>query len=128
MARLTRSRSRPGAPRAAVAAALLAVAAVVAALLRRLKPPGSGGRGGAASTARPVTDPTAPPATRAREHDDAIECPGCGKGYRVSGAGRHRVIWPQGADERDALLDERCLECGHELAPEAANTVDRPDG
>src|SRR5690242_17660656 len=28
----------------------------------------------------------------------------CGQAYRVSGTGRHRLYWPEGADERDALL------------------------
>jgi hypothetical protein len=40
----------------------------------------------------------------------------CGQDYRFSGEGRHRIVWPAGAGEADALLTGACIRCGRELA------------
>jgi hypothetical protein len=39
----------------------------------------------------------------------------CGQAYRVSGLGRHRVYWPEGAGERDALMTPQCVSCERAL-------------
>ncbi|CAA9520134.1 MAG: hypothetical protein AVDCRST_MAG30-2999 [uncultured Solirubrobacteraceae bacterium] len=104
-----RSKRRHGATQAAVAAAVLTVAGTVAVLLRRIQPPAGFGQ------PRPVPDLPA----HATARDEELRCE-CGKAYVVSGAGRHRVIWPAGSDKREALLEEECLECGRPLVVEAA--------
>jgi hypothetical protein len=46
----------------------------------------------------------------------------CGASYRVRGADRHRVYWRDGADQSEAVLGDRCVECdaplpsGHDMA------------
>ena len=39
----------------------------------------------------------------------------CGAEYRVTGAGRHRVYWPAGGDEREAVMSSECPNCGRPL-------------
>ena len=39
----------------------------------------------------------------------------CGQAYRVRGTGRHRLYWPEGADDRDALLTPECVACERPL-------------
>lgn len=96
-----------------MAAAVLTVAGTVAVLLRRIQPPAGVDRSGV-STPSPSAAEAPPHATA---HEVELRCE-CGNAYRVSGAGRHRVIWPEGSDEREALLEEECLECGRPLATE----------
>ena len=109
-----RSTRRHSATQAAVAAAVLTVAGTVAVLLRRIQPPAGVDRPGGAPAPSPFA-PDAPPQRTAQ--DEEIRCE-CGKAYVVSGAGRHRVIWPEGSDKREALLEEECLECGRPLGTE----------
>ena len=40
----------------------------------------------------------------------------CGQAFRVSGQGRHRVVWLPDAAPEDPLLDHHCPNCGEELA------------
>jgi hypothetical protein len=46
--------------------------------------------------------------------EDRITC-ACGAEYRVVGMGRHRVVWPAGKDQRDALTSSECPSCGRPL-------------
>jgi hypothetical protein len=39
----------------------------------------------------------------------------CGQEYRVSGRGRHRIYWPEGASESDPLLAPVCVNCERPL-------------
>jgi hypothetical protein len=39
----------------------------------------------------------------------------CGQAYRISGEGRHRLYWPEGAGERDAVMDGCCVNCRRPL-------------
>ena len=39
----------------------------------------------------------------------------CGQGFRVTGTGRHRVFWLDGAAEDDPVLSPQCPECGRSL-------------
>jgi putative intracellular protease/amidase len=39
----------------------------------------------------------------------------CGQEYRVSGRGRHRIYWPEGAAESDPLLAPECVNCERPL-------------
>jgi hypothetical protein len=39
----------------------------------------------------------------------------CGARYRVSGLDRHRVYWPAGASEGEAVLGTDCVSCGRPL-------------
>jgi hypothetical protein len=71
--------------------------AAAGATAQRLRP-GSAGRG---RTASPAVQET-------------FTCE-CGQAYRVSGTGRHRLYWPEGAGERDALLTPECVSCERPL-------------
>ena len=113
--RSPRGSRRHNATQAAVAAAVLTVAGTVAVLLRRIRPPAGLARPGG-SAPSPSAFETPPPETA---RDTELRCE-CGKAYRVGGAGRHRVIWPEGSDEREDLLEDACVECGRPLAPEDA--------
>jgi|1186.fasta_scaffold475867_1 hypothetical protein len=42
----------------------------------------------------------------------------CGREYRTSGTGRHRVYWPAGAPDDDPVLGDACPECGTPLPVE----------
>ena len=44
----------------------------------------------------------------------------CGQAYRVSGEGRHRVYWLQGASANDPVIGDSCPECDRELPAGAA--------
>jgi hypothetical protein len=58
----------------------------------------------------------------------------CGQRYRVSGTGRHRVLWLEGAAASDPVLGDRCPACDRPLdgdgstadGPLAANGVFEP--
>jgi hypothetical protein len=39
----------------------------------------------------------------------------CGAEYRIVGSGRHRVYWPVGGDEREAVMSSECPSCGRPL-------------
>ena len=60
----------------------------------------------------PARDPKAvkpdAPASEAIDHEWACEC---GKTYRFTGSGRHRVYWPSDATVSDPVLDNQCIEC-----------------
>jgi hypothetical protein len=45
---------------------------------------------------------------------DTYTC-SCGQSFRVSGTGRHRVFWLDGAPEADPLLGSQCPNCGRSL-------------
>src|SRR5688500_1491030 len=47
----------------------------------------------------------------------------CGRAYRTSGAGRHRVYWPADASESDPVLGDECPECGARLPAEPEHTT-----
>jgi hypothetical protein len=40
----------------------------------------------------------------------------CGQEYEIVGTGRHRVVWPAGGDQRDAVMGDECPSCGRALA------------
>ena len=42
----------------------------------------------------------------------------CGKTYRVSGEGRHRVYWADDSTMRDPIVDRECPDCGKALPAE----------
>jgi hypothetical protein len=50
---------------------------------------------------------------RSPEHE-TYRCD-CGQGFRVTGSGRHRVFWLEGAAENDPVLAPQCPECGRSL-------------
>src|SRR5215210_2967574 len=61
-------------------------------------------------------------ARRAREQqaprrEESWQC-ACGQRFRVSGLGRHRVYWLEGAREADPVLSERCPSCERLLPAE----------
>jgi hypothetical protein len=39
----------------------------------------------------------------------------CGQAYRIFGEGRHRLYWPEGAGDKDAVMDGCCVRCGRPL-------------
>jgi len=39
----------------------------------------------------------------------------CGQKYRVSGLGRHRIYWPEGAPESEPLMIPVCANCERPL-------------
>ena len=45
---------------------------------------------------------------------DSFTC-ACGQGFRVSGAGRHRIYWTEGADASDPVLAPACPSCERPL-------------
>jgi hypothetical protein len=47
----------------------------------------------------------------------------CGQRYEVSGSGRHRVYWLEGASEGDPVLGERCPSCDRLLPAESSAAV-----
>jgi hypothetical protein len=47
----------------------------------------------------------------------------CGRVYRTSGAGRHRVYWPAEAPESEPVLGDDCPECGARLPAEPEPTT-----
>ena len=53
-------------------------------------------------------------ATDAPEAHQALTC-ACGAEYRVVGTGRHRVIWPAGSGQEQALMSSECPACGRPL-------------
>jgi hypothetical protein len=53
------------------------------------------------------TEPSAAPEQR-------FTC-ACGAEYRIVGTGRHRVYWPVGGDEREAVMSSECPSCGRPL-------------
>jgi hypothetical protein len=40
----------------------------------------------------------------------------CGAEYHLVGTGRHRVIWPAGGEQSDAVMGGECPACGRSLA------------
>jgi hypothetical protein len=60
---------------------------------------------------RPVRDRIA---RRRRPAHETWSCE-CGQVYRVSGAGRHRIYWPEGAPESEPLLTPECVNCERPL-------------
>ncbi len=63
---------------------------------------------------------------RARDRDTAAgavqwTC-ACGQRFRVSGAGRHRVLWLQDAAPGDPVLGDRCPTCDR-VFPDDLSTV-----
>ena len=52
----------------------------------------------------------APDAPVAEAVDNEWSCE-CGKAYRFTGMGRHRVYWPAEATVADPVLDNQCVEC-----------------
>jgi hypothetical protein len=36
----------------------------------------------------------------------------CGRPYRMTGEGRHRVVWPREAPEGSPVLEDACPDCG----------------
>src|SRR4051794_24660233 len=51
----------------------------------------------------------------------------CGQRYRVTGEGRHRVYWPDGAPEGEPVLEGKCVSCerplpGEHVPAEAASS------
>jgi hypothetical protein len=99
MSRRSRRRSRP-APLALFG--LLALAAGAAGFLRR---------DSLGAAAAPLRDRVR--RSNAPEHE-TFTCE-CGQTYRVSGVGRHRIYWPEGAAESDALLTPECINCERPL-------------
>jgi hypothetical protein len=46
--------------------------------------------------------------------DETWTC-SCGTLFRVTGAGRHRVLWPADAPQDEPVLDDHCPSCGSAL-------------
>jgi hypothetical protein len=71
--------------------------------------------------------PEVPPAAHRVEgspaEPQAYTC-SCGARYRTSGAGRHRVYWPDDAPDDQPVLGDKCPSCGEALPaePEGAAT------
>ena len=93
-------------------------AAVAGATVKRLRSRGAAPSGPLSATpsAGPREDAGAPPS------EDAVDetvgtgwtCE-CGQAYRVSGEGRHRVYWLEGASRSDPVIGTTCPECDREL-------------
>jgi hypothetical protein len=58
--------------------------------------------------------PDLPRPRRRSPQPEAYRCD-CGQGFRVTGSGRHRVYWLDGAAENDPVLAPQCPECGRSL-------------
>src|SRR4051812_13179090 len=129
-------------PRRIVLAVVALVAGAVAFLLARLRGgSGSDGGGGAKAAASSALAGPLASARRAASHLPGVgdgdgdgktgveswTCQ-CGQRYRVTGEGRHRVYWPDGAPESDPVLGGKCVSCERPLpgehipAAEAAET------
>jgi hypothetical protein len=49
-----------------------------------------------------------------RSPQETYRC-ACGQGFRVTGTGRHRVFWLEGAPDSDPLLSPACPTCERSL-------------
>jgi hypothetical protein len=58
--------------------------------------------------------PDIPRPRRRSRRPETYRCD-CGQGFRVTGTGRHRVFWLDGAAEDDPLLTAQCPECERSL-------------
>jgi hypothetical protein len=47
----------------------------------------------------------------------------CGREYRTSGMGRHRVYWPANAPEGEPVLGDECPGCGARLPAQPERAV-----
>ena len=47
----------------------------------------------------------------------------CGRSYRTSGTGRHRVYWPADAPDDEPVLGSDCPECGEPLPAEPSGAA-----
>jgi hypothetical protein len=47
----------------------------------------------------------------------------CGQPYRVSGSGRHRVYWLEGAAESDPVISGTCPSCDRALPSTSDTTI-----
>jgi hypothetical protein len=47
----------------------------------------------------------------------------CGRKYRTSGTGRHRVYWPADAPDDQPVLGDACPECGTKLPVEPSGAA-----
>ena len=79
--------------------------------------------GGASTTGGATATGGAGEETQAGEGREPWRCE-CGQGYTVAGRDRHRIYWPDGAADADAVLDGRCVSCGRPLPAESAARVD----
>jgi hypothetical protein len=51
---------------------------------------------------------------RRAQQPDTYRC-ACGQGFRVTGSGRHRVYWLEGAAQDDPVLSQHCPACDRSL-------------
>jgi hypothetical protein len=66
---------------------------------------------------RPAPPPTGHRVASSPAQPQRYTCE-CGREYRTSGAGRHRVYWPADARENEPVLGDACPECGAALPAE----------
>jgi hypothetical protein len=52
----------------------------------------------------------------------------CGQRFRVSGTGRHRVLWVEGAAPDDPVVGDRCPACDRPLHEDGATADGPPAG
>ena len=71
-------------------------------------------------------DHDAPPAGRAiagaPSEPQTYTCT-CGRTYRTSGTGRHRVYWPADAPDDQPVMGDACRECGTALPAEPSGAA-----
>jgi hypothetical protein len=96
----------------AIAGAAGAASAVAFALVRMKRPPESA----IAFALRRMQRPRAAGSVAAAE-PETYRCD-CGQGFRVSGAGRHRVYWLADAAADDPVLSQSCPACDRPLPRE----------
>jgi hypothetical protein len=65
------------------------------------------------------------PATPSASAEQRYACD-CGAMYTISGAGRHRVIWPADGTAADAVLEDNCPACGRPWPAEDAPASAQP--
>ena len=65
-----------------------------------------------AATPPPRDPKDVAPDTEAAEAVEREWTCACGKEYRITGEGRHRVYWPSDATVSDPVLGQECVECG----------------
>lgn len=98
-------------------------AAVGGATLKRLRDRRARPSGPLSASTAPTVRPDAgqPPSDKPVEETVGTEwtCE-CGQAYRVSGEGRHRVFWLEGAAANDPVIGSVCPECERELPAGAA--------
>jgi hypothetical protein len=100
--RLRKQKKNETARRAGLAVVAAGLMAAIAGVLGRRRGVGSGGEG------------TGRGGRFRRDKRPTYACE-CGQAYRVAGVDRHRVYWPEGAEEAEPVVGDTCVSCDRPL-------------